>query len=199
MSAMTMIVVGVSVLLASGRVLLSVGWREILFSALAVLAVGVLAAFRFLRGTWKPDRGDRPPWRARLASMRESVLAFSAGDPTRVWRVFFLDLVFQAAAVFEVFLTLRWLLPTPPTIAEAVMLSALDRAVIIAFKFIPFRAGIDEILSGGMAVLLWGQAAVATGVTLAVIKKVRSIFWAGVGLALIAAHPSPAGPKTDPP
>ena len=197
MSAMTMIVVGVSVLLASGRVSLSVGWREILVAALLVLAGAVLAAFRALRGTWKPDRGDRPPWRARLASMRESVLAFSAGDPTRVWRVFFLDLVFQAVAVMEVFLTLRWLLPMPPTIAEAVMFSALDRASIIAFKYIPFRLGIDEFLSGGMAGLLgWPTA---TGVALAVIKKVRSIVWVGVGLILIAAHPSQGAPGTDPP
>ena len=108
-----------------------------------------------------------------------------------------LDLVFQAVAVIEVFLTLRWLLPMPPTIAEAVMFSALDRASIIAFKYIPFRLGIDEFLSGGMAGLLgWPTA---TGVALAVIKKVRSIFWVGVGLILIAAHPSQGGPGTDPP
>ena len=52
------------------------------------------------------------------------------------------------------------------------MFSALDRAVIIAFKFIPLRLGIDEMFSGGMATLLgWPNL---TGVTLALIKKRKS-------------------------
>lgn len=195
-SAVTMIVVGVAVLLVAGEVPLTVRWREALLGGLAVLIAGVIVGFRVLGGTWKPERGERPPWRARLAALRESVLAFSAGQPTHLWRVFGLDLLFQAVAVTEVFLTLRWLLPAPPTIAEAVMFSALDRAVIIGFKFVPFRLGVDELFSGGMATLLgWPNA---TGVALALIKKVRSIVWVGVGLMLIAAHPSREGPGTDP-
>ena len=196
-SAVTMIVVGVAVLLISGEVPLSLRWREALLGGLVVVIAGVLVAFRVLGGTWKPERGERPPWRARLAALRDSVLAFSAGQPTRLWRVFGLDLLFQAVAVTEVFVTLRWLLPAPPTIAEAIMFSALDRAIIIAFKFVPFRLGIDEAFSGGMASLLrWDPA---TGVALAVIKKVRSVVWVGVGLILIAAHPSREVPGTDRP
>jgi hypothetical protein len=190
-----MIAVGATVLLLT--VPLTLGLREILFGVLLVLGVVIAGAFRVLAGTWKAERGERPPWRARLASLRDSVLAFSAGHPTRLWRIFGLDLLFQAVAVMEVFLTLRWLLPTPPTIAQAVMFSALDRAIIIAFKFVPFRLGIDEMFSGGMATWLgWPNL---TGVTLALIKKVRSIAWVGVGLILIAAHPSQGAPGTDPP
>ena len=195
MSAVTLIVVGATLLLLS--VPLSLGLREILIGALLALCLVIAGAVRVLGGTWKEERGERPPWRARLASLRESVLAFSAGQPTRLWRIFGLDLLFQAVAVTEVFLTLRWLLPTPPTIQQAIMFSALDRAIIIAFKFIPFRLGIDELFSGGMATLFgWPNA---TGVALALIKKVRSIVWVGVGLMLIAAHPSQEAPATDPP
>lgn len=195
MSAVTMIAVGATVLLVT--VPLSLGLREILIGVLLALGLAIAGAFRVLGGTWKAERGERPPWRARLASLRDSVLAFSAGHPTRLWRIFGLDLLFQAVAVTEVFLTLRWLLPEPPTVAEAIMFSALDRAIIISFKFIPFRLGIDEMFSGGMATLLgWPNL---TGVTLALIKKVRSIAWVGVGLILIAAHPSQGAPGTDPP
>lgn len=195
MSAVTMIAVGATVLLVT--VPLSLGLREILIGVLLALGLAIVGAFRVLGGTWKAERGERPPWRARLASLRDSVLAFSAGHPTRLWRIFGLDLLFQAVAVTEVFLTLRWLLPEPPTVAEAIMFSALDRAIIISFKFIPFRLGIDEMFSGGMATLLgWPNL---TGVTLALIKKVRSIAWVGVGLILIAAHPSQGAPGTDPP
>ena len=194
-SAVTMIVVGLTVLLVT--VPLSLGWREIVFAVLAVIALGVFVALRMLGGTWKPERGERPPWRARLATLRESVLAFSAGHPARLWRVFCLDLLFQAVAVTEVFLTLQWLLPAPPTVAQAVMFSALDRAINIAFKFVPGKIGVDEFFSGGMAG--WLRWDPAIGVALALIRKVRSIAWIGVGLALISAHPSQAGPEKDPP
>ena len=190
-SAVTMILVGLLVLLA--KLPLTLGAREVVVGAMVVLVAGVFFVVWKLRGTWDPSRGERPPWRARLAAFRESIHAFSAGDPSRLWRVFGLDLLFQAAAVTEVYLTLRWLLPTPPTVAEAIMFSALDRGMLIAFKFIPFRLGIDEFLSGGLAsALTWDPA---TGVAVALIRKVRSIFWVGVGLVLIAVHPSQATPE----
>ena len=188
-----MIAVGLGVLLAT--VPLSLGWREIVIGTLLVLGGGAFVALRIVTGTWKPEQGPRPKWRARLAAARESVLAFWAGRPPQLWRVFALDLLFQAAAVLEVFLTLQWLLPEPATISEAIMIGALDRAVIILFKFVPLRLGIDELSAGGMTGLLWGLPAI--GVALALIKKVRSIFWIGVGLILIAAHPSQAGPEKD--
>jgi hypothetical protein len=122
------------------------------------------------------------------------VVAFSAGHPARLWQIFGLDLLFQAVAVIEVYLTLSLVLPDSGmlTLAKAIIFAALDRAVIIGFKWVPFRFGIDEIISGGMAPLLgWPTS---TGVALAVIKKVRSIFWVGVGLILIAAHPSQGAP-----
>jgi hypothetical protein len=194
-SAVTMIIVGLTVLLATMP--LSLGWREVVVAALAVLAAGMFVALRMVGGTWTPERGERPPWRARLATLRESVLAFSAGHPFRLWRVFALDVVFQAVAVVEVLLTLQWLLPEPPTVAQAVMFSALNRAINIVFKFVPLGMGVDEVSAGGMAD--WFGWDPATGVALALVRKVRSIAWMGVGLVLIAAHPSQAGPETDPP
>ena len=194
-SAVTMVVVGLSVLLI--RMPLTLGLREIVIGVMAALVGGVLFVVWKLRGTWKLERGERPPWRARLAAFRESIHASSAGQLSRLWRVFGLDLLFQAAAVTEVYLTLRWLLPTPPTVSEAIMFSALDRGILMAFKFIPFRLGIDEFLSGALAnALRWDPV---TGVAVALIRKVRSIVWVGVGLILIAAHPSQAAPATDPP
>jgi len=197
MSAVTMVVVGLTLLLVT--VPLSLGFREIAIAALVVFACVLYAVWRLLGRSAKPESGPRPPWRARMATVRDSVMAFAATHPERLWRVFVLDLAFQVVAVMEVFLTLRWLLPAPPSLVNAVIFSALDRAVIIAFKFVPFRIGVDEIATGGLAGMLWGSAATATGVALALIKKVRSIFWVGVGLALIAAHPSREAPGTDPP
>ena len=50
----------------------------------------------------------------------------------------------------------------------------------------PFRVGVDEALSGALAPALDVPAAV--GVTLAIVRKVRNLFWAGLGLALMAGR-----------
>lgn len=189
------VVIGVGLIALLFTIPLPPGWREVILAGVAALGVGVAVAFRLVGGTWPEERGPRPRWRARLASLRESVLAFSAGHPARLWRVLVLHLGFHALALLEVFLTLRWLVGDV-TVAQALVFSALDRLVIVAFKFVPFRLGVDEASSGGMTALLgWGAA---VGVTLAIVKKVRSLAWTGVGLLLIAAHPAPEGPATDP-
>jgi hypothetical protein len=175
---------------------LSIGWRETIVGVMIAMGLGVAVSFRLIGGTWIAGKGERPRWRARLASLREAVLTFSAGHPARLWRVFLLHSVFHILSFAEVFLALRWLVGRP-TIAQALVFSALDRVVVVAFKFVPFRVGVDEASSGGMAVLLgWAAAA---GVTLAIVKKVRSLVWTAVGLLLIAAHPARGAPATDPP
>jgi hypothetical protein len=193
-SMAAMVALGVVVVLATVPV--SLAWRE---GAVAVLVAGVIGAaitLRLLRGTWREESGARPPWRETLAGLRRSVLAFSIDRPGRLVQVFLLDLSFHTLAVLEIFLTLRWLLgDRSPTIAQAIMFEALNRVVTVAFKFVPFRVGIDEALSGGLAPVMAVQP--VAGVTLAVVRKVRNLIWTGIGLALIAAHPAHAEPGTD--
>jgi hypothetical protein len=124
------------------------------------------------------------------------VLSFSTDQPVRLAQIFLLDLSFHVLAVLEIFLTLRWLLgDRSPTLSQAIVFEALNRVVTVVFKFVPFRVGIDEALSGGIAPVIAVQP--VAGVTLAVVRKVRNLVWTGVGLALIAAHPAHAEPATD--
>ena len=190
-SVVAMVGIGLAVLLAT--VPLSEAWRWALWAVVAAAGAGAVVAWRLLRGTWDDGRGARPWWRERLAGIRIAVLGFWAGHPSRLWRVFALDLSFHALAVLEVFLTLRWLLgDRSPTLAQAIVFEALNRAVTVAFKFVPFRIGIDEALSGAFAPVLAVNP--AAGVALAVVRKVRNLFWSGVGLAIIAAHPARGAP-----
>jgi hypothetical protein len=178
-SVVAMVGIGLAVLL--GTVPLPGTWRWALVAALLAAGAGAIVAWRVLRGTWDDGRGPRPWWRERLAGVRVAVLGFWAGHPLRLWRVFALDLLFHGLAVFEVFLTLRWLLgDRSPTLAQAIVFEALNRAVTVAFKFVPFRIGIDEALSGALAPVLAVNP--AAGVALAVVRKVRNLFWSGVGL-----------------
>jgi hypothetical protein len=193
-SIAAMLTLGVIVVLVT--VPLSLEWREGAIVALIAGAIGMVITVRLMRGTWREESGARPPWRERLAGLRRAVLAFSTEQPGRLLQVFLLDLGFHVLAVFEIFLTLRWLLgDRSPTLAQAIVFEALNRVVTVAFKFVPFRVGIDEALSGGLAPVMAIQP--VAGVTLAVVRKVRNLIWTGVGLLFIAAHPAHAEPGTD--
>ena len=193
-SIAAMLTLGLIVVLAT--VPLSLEWREGAIVALVAGAIGLVITARLMRGTWREESGARPPWRESLAGLRRAVLAFSTEQPGRLLQVLLLDLSFHALAVAEVYLTLRWLLgDRSPTLAQAIVFEALNRVVTVAFKFVPFRVGIDEALSGGLAPVMAIQP--VAGVTLAVVRKVRNLIWTGIGLLFIAAHPAHAEPGTD--
>jgi hypothetical protein len=82
-----------------------------------------------------------------------------------------------------------------PTLEQAIVFEALNRVLTVVFKFVPFRVGVDEAASGGVAPVMALNPVAA--VTLAVVRKVRSLVWTGIGLAFIAAHPAHAEPATD--
>jgi hypothetical protein len=188
-AASVLAMVAVGLIVVAANVAMPAVWRSGLFAALGALILGAGLALRAMRGTWDPSRGARPRWRERLASMRDEAARFSGGHPERLWRVFTLDLVFHALAVLEVYITLEWLLvDRSPTIVEAVAFEALNRVITAAFKFVPFRVGIDEATAGALAPIL--SVNPAAGVALAVVRKVRNLFWAALGLVPVATHPA---------
>jgi len=93
--------------------------------------------------------------------------------------------VFHVAAVAEVWLVLR-LLPgaANATLVDAFLLEGAGRFVTIAFKFIPYRLGIDEVGSGAVAQVIGiGPAA---GVTLALVRRLRILVLNAFGLVRLA-------------
>jgi len=175
---------------------MSVEGRDIAIAVLLVLVIGSLIALRLLRGMWPSAGGQRPRWRESLSRVRQSIVAFWSASPARVAQAFLLDSLFHVLAVYEIYLTLGWLLDVRPTLAQALVFEVLNRAVVVAFKFIPFRVGIDEALNGALAPAIAIHP--VAGVALALVRKVRNLAWTGVGLLLIAAAPARVGPTSDP-
>jgi hypothetical protein len=97
----------------------------------------------------------------------------------RLARVGGWEVAFHVAAVAEVWLVLRLLVPDI-TIAEAFLLESAGRFVTVAFKFVPYRLGIDEVGSGAVATVLGLPP--ATGVTLALIRRLRIIVLNAIAL-----------------
>jgi hypothetical protein len=95
------------------------------------------------------------------------------------------EVLFHLVAVIEVWLVLR-LLPggDRTTLADAFLMESTGRFVSVAFKFIPYRLGVDEAGSGAVAQVLGFTA--ATGVTLALVRRLRILVLNAAGLVLLA-------------
>jgi hypothetical protein len=194
LSVVAMIALGLGLTLAT--VPLSFEAREGITVTLVVLGLvcaGVLAVLRMRQ----PATNGRLRRLNRLTSVWQSVSELSAGHPARLLRAFAFDLLFHAVAILETFLALGWLLgDRAPSLAEAIMFESLNRVITVAFKFVPLRVGIDEVASGAFASLIGLNP--AYGVALAVVRKVRNLFWMGAGLALIGVHHAQDAPRPQP-
>jgi hypothetical protein len=89
--------------------------------------------------------------------------------------------IFHVLAVAEVWLVLR-LLPGGEqiTLVDSFLMESAGRFVTIAFKFVPYRLGIDEAGSGAVAQVL--GLGPASGVTLALVRRLRIIVLNAIGL-----------------
>jgi hypothetical protein len=92
--------------------------------------------------------------------------------------------LFHVFAVAEVWLVLR----TIPgggdtTLQDAFLMESAGRFVMVAFKFIPFRLGVDEAGAGLVAQVLGIPP--ATGVTLALVRRLRIVVLNAVGLLVL--------------
>ena len=121
--------------------------------------------------------------RPRAESLEERVYGFYATSQRSFISIFALDMCFHLAGVAEVFITLSFISPVPPTLTQAFILESVNRIINVAFKFIPLRAGVDEGGTGQVSKVLGFARGI--GETLAIVRKGRDIFWVVVGLLLI--------------
>jgi hypothetical protein len=119
----------------------------------------------------------------KLRRLGDPVLGFIARHPDRVWRLIALEAAFQGFAVAEGYLTLVLISPGHVAWSSALVLETVSRAVTIMFKMLPMRLGVDE---AGAAVFA-GHLGLgpATGITLALVRRMRVLCWSAVGIALV--------------
>jgi len=144
---------------------------------------------RFLSGAlgYLGDRGVARKFMGKLKprahSLEERVYGFYATSRRSFILIFALGMCFHVAGVLEIFITLWFISPIAPTLTQAFILESVNRIINVAFKFIPLRAGVDEGGTGSVSKVL--GFAKDIGVTLAIVRKGRDIFWAAIGLLLI--------------
>jgi Lysylphosphatidylglycerol synthase TM region len=130
-------------------------------------------------------RGLNSKWVEKSRSLEERVYGFYQRNGARFLPIMFLEACFHLAGVLEIYTTLYFISPQqPPTLFTAFILESVNRVITMAFKFIPLRMGVDEAGTGKVSKIL--QFTEAVGVTLAIVRKARDVFWAAVGMALLA-------------
>jgi hypothetical protein len=119
----------------------------------------------------------------KLRVLEERIYTFHRRYPERLLPVLALETVYHLAGVAEVFVTLMWV-SHAPTLLIAFVLETANRATNVIFKFVPMRLGVDEVGTGILTRVLGYTT--PDGVTLAIVRKMRVLFWTGVGLVLLA-------------
>jgi phosphatidylglycerophosphate synthase len=117
--------------------------------------------------------------RALIYSVEKSLLDFYHHTPKAFWASLLLNFACHAAAIVEVFLIV-WLMGTKLTLFGALAIEALTKLVNIAGTFNPGNIGTYE--GGNMLITKMFGLTAAAGLTLAFARRLRALFWTGVGI-----------------
>ncbi len=163
-----------------------------LVSIVFVLGTGfflVRRQWKLLSGTvdYLLKRGIGRRWletkREPVRALEQRIYSFYAGNRRRFLPILLLEACFHLAGVAEVYVTLLLISDQPTTLLVAFVLESVNRVINVVFKVVPLRVGVDEAGTGMLTQVL--QLGIATGVTLAIIRKARILCWTGVGVALL--------------
>jgi hypothetical protein len=120
----------------------------------------------------------------RARTLEDRIYGFYGRNRGRLLPIFGLEVCFHLAGVAEVFTTLSFISQLiAPTLLAAFILESVNRIINMTFKFVPLRLGVDEGGTGMVSAVLGLTKTV--GVTLAIIRKGRDLFWATIGVILM--------------
>ena len=164
-------------------------FRFVVWLSLAVMG-GVLAMAIWLAHkrpsltVWvrKALRGRFTRLLDKLQGLETQTYSALSTSPARLGTVLACEVAFHAASVTEAWLTLT-LLQGSASLFNAFLLDTVNRLINVVFRAVPMRVGVDEVTTSGFAEML-GLGS-PSGLTLALVRKARMLFWAGIGLALL--------------
>jgi hypothetical protein len=135
-----------------------------------IIAVGAIAAPRVAL----PDK---------VRTLVNPLLEFSRLYKQRIWRIGAFEIAYHVLAIVEVYVILALVAPGHASVISALVLETVNRGVTIVFKMIPMRLGVDE--AGAALVAARVDLSPATGVTVALVRKLRLLVWNAIGLLVL--------------
>ena len=120
---------------------------------------------------------------SRIRELEDQIYGFTARHRSALPGLLLAETGFHALGVAEVHLTLSLLYGSPPPLLTSFILETTNRLITVVFKFVPLRLGVDEAGTALFTQVL-GLGS-QTGVTLAIVRKARVLFWAAAGAILL--------------
>ena len=134
--------------------------------------------------SWLAGHGIAVRVLARAAALAREAEERLQRDYPREWGrllvVAALELSFHVLAILEVALVLGLISDRPVTLMDAFVLEAANRFINVVFKVVPMRLGVDEAGTAMVADLL--AYGTTVGVTMAIVRKSRMLFWTAIGV-----------------
>ena len=134
----------------------------------------------------------------RVRTFEEQSYGSTGGHAGRLGLVVTAETAFHLLSFIETW-GILWFLSGTSLPLEAFVLDTFNRIVNVVFKIVPLRLGVEEYTSTAVATAIGLSG--ATGLTLALVKRVRVLAWVAVGLALLIRRTrrgatSPADPRS---
>jgi hypothetical protein len=150
-------------------------WRRpaVLSTAVATLA----------RLTSSSSLGARVP---KVRALEDRVYTFASRRRGALFPLGVLETAFHALGVLEVHVTLWLLLGSAPPLMTSFVLETVNRLITVVFKPVPIQVGVNE--AGTALVTQVLGLTLQTGITLAIVRKARVLFWILAGSALLVRH-----------
>ncbi|MBC7899555.1 MAG: flippase-like domain-containing protein [Saprospiraceae bacterium] len=111
------------------------------------------------------------------------IYGFYRKYPKRFLPICLIEIVFHLLGILEVLFILSRISEAAPQLLNAFVLESVSRLISIVFKLVPFLVGVDE--AGAQFVAETVGIGAGIGITLAIIRKGRILFWTAVGLTFI--------------
>ncbi len=103
--------------------------------------------------------------------------------PRRFLPIFAFETAFHLLGIVEAWFILSRISDVIPGFLTSFLFESISRLITIMFKLIPFVIGVDEAGAQFMSEILAIGAGI--GITLAIIRKGRILFWTAIGLVLV--------------
>lgn len=120
---------------------------------------------------------------AKVRAIEDQLYTFAARRRHALLPLAALELAFHALGVLEVHVTLWLLLPTAPAILTSFVLETVNRLITVVFKPVPMQVGVNEAFTA-LVTRMIGMG-VELGLTLAIVRKARILFWMLAGTVLL--------------
>ena len=172
------------------------GWvlaiDALIFLVSLLILFGFVIVFRQLRVAsnlcnWfynrRIGRGILEDGRRQVRLFEDLIFGFYQKYPRRFFPICLIQIIFHFLGVVEILFILSRLSEAVPSFYSSFLLESMSRVITIVFKLVPFLIGIDEAGAQFISEILALGAGI--GITLAIIRKGRILFWTAIGLILI--------------